>query len=102
MEELDDPNSDCVRISVELLSACKQSSSRMAVNIVPGTILLPIGMLLTGWTAQKRVYWLVPDVVGDMNYALQFSGVTEETSTGNGTCRGGHYCVIPKHPGVRD
>jgi multidrug resistance protein len=31
-------------------------------NIVPGTILLPMGMLLTGWTAQKRVYWLVPDI----------------------------------------
>lgn len=50
------------------------------LNIVPGTILLPIGMLLTGWTAQERVYWLVPDLVGDMNGALQFSKVTGATS----------------------
>jgi hypothetical protein len=24
-------------------------------------------MLIAGWTAQNRVFWLVPDVVSDMN-----------------------------------
>jgi hypothetical protein len=37
-------------------------------NIVPGTILLPTGLLVTGWAAQKHVFWLVPDVVSDLNY----------------------------------
>ncbi|KAI0285974.1 MFS polyamine transporter [Russula aff. rugulosa BPL654] len=31
-------------------------------NIVPGTILLPIGLLITGWTMQEHVFWLVPDI----------------------------------------
>ncbi|KAI0002444.1 MFS polyamine transporter [Russula compacta] len=32
------------------------------LNIVPGTIFLPIGLLIMGWSAQERVFWLVPDV----------------------------------------
>ena len=40
------------------------------VNIVPGTVLLPIGLLLSGWTAQNHVFWLVPDVVSDMKRFL--------------------------------
>ncbi len=39
-------------------------------NIVPGTILLPIGLLITGWTTQNRVFWLVPDIVSDLNGVL--------------------------------
>ncbi|KAI0055281.1 MFS polyamine transporter [Artomyces pyxidatus] len=31
-------------------------------SIIPGTILLPVGLLLNGWTAQNRVFWLVPDI----------------------------------------
>ncbi|KAI0254463.1 MFS polyamine transporter [Lactifluus subvellereus] len=31
-------------------------------TIIPGTILLPAGLLITGWTTQNRVFWLVPDV----------------------------------------
>ena len=30
--------------------------------MVPGTILVPAGLLLYGWTAQNRVHWIVPDV----------------------------------------
>lgn len=30
--------------------------------MVPGTILLPIGLLITGWTVQNKVFWLVPDI----------------------------------------
>ncbi|KIM73432.1 hypothetical protein PILCRDRAFT_829167 [Piloderma croceum F 1598] len=31
-------------------------------SMVPGTICLPIGLLITGWSVQKRVFWLVPDI----------------------------------------
>ncbi|KAI0266420.1 MFS polyamine transporter [Gloeopeniophorella convolvens] len=31
-------------------------------TIVPGTIFLPAGLLISGWTAQKHVFWLVPDI----------------------------------------
>jgi hypothetical protein len=43
------------------------SSCCALANVVPGTILLPVGMLITGWTAQNRVFWLVPDVVRDLS-----------------------------------
>jgi hypothetical protein len=32
-------------------------------SMVPGTICLPIGLLITGWSVQKKVFWLVPDIV---------------------------------------
>lgn len=31
--------------------------------MVPGTVLLPIGLFLTGWTARADVHWIVPDIV---------------------------------------
>lgn len=29
----------------------------------PGTILLPLGLLLTGWSAQHRIHWIATDIV---------------------------------------
>ncbi|ETW87033.1 major facilitator superfamily [Heterobasidion irregulare TC 32-1] len=29
---------------------------------IPGTIAMPIGLLLLGWGAQKHVHWIVPDI----------------------------------------
>ncbi len=51
-------------------------------NIVPGTILLPIGLLITGWTTQNHVFWLVPDIVSDLNCALLLGRVLRDTYTG--------------------
>ncbi|KZT25464.1 MFS polyamine transporter [Neolentinus lepideus HHB14362 ss-1] len=31
-------------------------------SMVPGTIFLPIGLFIAGWTARKDVYWIVPDI----------------------------------------
>ncbi|KAF9787003.1 MFS polyamine transporter [Thelephora terrestris] len=31
-------------------------------SLVPGTILLPTGILITGWTAQARTHWICPDI----------------------------------------
>ncbi|KAJ3553505.1 hypothetical protein NM688_g3576 [Phlebia brevispora] len=30
--------------------------------IIPGACLLPIGLLVTGWSAQEHVFWIVPDI----------------------------------------
>ncbi|KAI0333400.1 MFS polyamine transporter [Cubamyces sp. BRFM 1775] len=30
--------------------------------IIPGSILLPIGLFLTGWTARADIHWIVPDI----------------------------------------
>lgn len=33
------------------------------VPIFPGTLCLPIGLLIGGWTAQKPTHWIGPDIV---------------------------------------
>jgi hypothetical protein len=71
MEELDVPNSDFVRNAVGSFVSPNNSFSFVTVaNIVPGTILLPIGLLIAGWATQERVFWLVPDIVSDLECVL--------------------------------
>ncbi|KZP33608.1 MFS general substrate transporter [Athelia psychrophila] len=31
-------------------------------SMLPGTVCLPAGLLLTGWAVEARVFWLVPDI----------------------------------------
>ncbi|KAI0749869.1 MFS polyamine transporter [Daedaleopsis nitida] len=31
-------------------------------SMVPGSILLPIGLFITGWTARPDVHWIAPDI----------------------------------------
>ncbi|KAJ7160189.1 MFS polyamine transporter [Mycena filopes] len=31
-------------------------------SMVPGTIALPAGLLMTGWAVQAKVHWIVPDI----------------------------------------
>ena len=71
MEESDVPNSGFVRNAVDSFVSPNNSFSFVTVaNIVPGTILLPIGLLITGWSTQERVFWLVPDIVSDLDHVL--------------------------------
>lgn len=37
-----------------------------------------MGLLITGWSAQKRVFWLVPDVVSKLNCTPSPSGLLSE------------------------
>ena len=30
--------------------------------MIPGTILVPVGLFVYGWTAQNRLHWIVPDI----------------------------------------
>ncbi|KAM5541894.1 hypothetical protein V8D89_004623 [Ganoderma adspersum] len=39
--------------------------------IFPGTILLPVGLLIAGWGAQARTHWIVPDI----GFALIGAGI---------------------------
>lgn len=32
-------------------------------SLVPGSIFLPVGLLMTGWAVQAKVHWIVPDIV---------------------------------------
>ncbi|KAF4605923.1 hypothetical protein EYR40_004715 [Pleurotus pulmonarius] len=31
-------------------------------SMVPGTLMLPVGLLINGWSAQNHVHWIVPDI----------------------------------------
>lgn len=31
--------------------------------MVPGTLILPIGLLISGWTARADIHWIAPDIV---------------------------------------
>jgi hypothetical protein len=33
--------------------------------MVPGTICLPIGLLIAGWSVEYKVFWAVPDIVSN-------------------------------------
>jgi hypothetical protein len=71
MEELDVLNSGFVRNAVDSFVSPNHSFSLVTVaNIVPGTILLPTGLLITGWSTQERIFWLVPDIVSDMDTVI--------------------------------
>ena len=70
MEELDVPNSGFVRNAVDSFVSPNNSFSFVTANIVPGTILLPIGLLITGWTTQEHVFWLAPDIVSGLGRVL--------------------------------
>lgn len=70
MEVLESPNSDFVRICSARFRYSNNLSRCIAANIIPGTILLPAGLLITGWAAQKRIFWLVTDVVSDQCHIL--------------------------------
>jgi hypothetical protein len=39
--------------------------------MIPGTILLPIGLLLTGWATETHCHWIVPDIVSDGHPVLR-------------------------------
>lgn len=85
MKELDDPNSGYVRNAANFLCRPDDSFSLTVANIVPGTILLPMGLLITGWTTQHHVFWLVPDIVSDETRAL-LVGVLKDVYTGRALC----------------
>ncbi len=101
MEELDGPNSGFVRFAVGFLCHSNDIFLVTVANIVPGTILLPIGLLITGWTTQNHVFWLVPDIVSDLNCALLLGRVLRDTYTGRALHLSGlaplWYSKAPRH-----
>lgn len=45
-------------------SLLKYSFSVPSAAMVPGSLLLPIGCLIVGWTSEAHTYWIAPDIVG--------------------------------------
>jgi hypothetical protein len=44
----------------------------VVASMFPGTILLPIGLLMTGWAAQNHVHWVVTDLVSFRLFCIIF------------------------------
>ena len=36
-------------------------------SMVPGTIFLPIGLLIAGWTVEFKTFWIWPDIVSTLH-----------------------------------
>ena len=32
--------------------------------MIPGMVILPAGLLMAGWAAERRAHWIVVDIVG--------------------------------------
>ena len=54
------PNTVSVCTPFVLCSVTLLTSS--SVPVIPGTYMLPIGLLITGWCAQERVHWIATDI----------------------------------------
>lgn len=42
-------------------------------SMIIGSIVLPVGLLMTGWAAERGVSWVVTDVVGGLLYSFPFT-----------------------------
>ena len=58
-------STDSVRTSSISICSCEREAHRMrsTATTFPGTILFPIGLLVSGWGAQEHTHWIVPDIV---------------------------------------
>lgn len=67
--------------------------------MVPATICLPIGLLITGWTVENRIFWLMPDIVSHSRCFAMMADTYSQT----GHRRSGSWCdfVLPGDPGLR-
>jgi hypothetical protein len=69
-------------------------------SMVPGTILLPIGLLLTGWSVQYKLHWIVPDIVR-VPATRPLRRTDADARTGHRDRRRGDDPQLPEHPDVR-
>ena len=70
-----------------------------AASMVPGTILLPAGLIVTGWAAQKGVHWIVVDIVSAVSPHHSLADLISCPS-GPLPRRRGHDPQLPVHPDV--
>ena len=70
-----------------------------AASMVPGTILLPAGLIVTGWAAQKGVHWIVVDIVSAVSPHHSLADLIFCPS-GPLPRRRGHDPQLPVHPDV--
>jgi hypothetical protein len=64
-------NGGVAKPEFRLRSSCCSSASFLECSfgvltaaMVPGSVLLPIGCLIVGWTSEAHTHWIAPDIVG--------------------------------------
>ena len=46
--------------------------SNLQATMVPASIVLPIGLILSGWAAQRHLHWIATDIVRTTVKILNF------------------------------
>lgn len=60
-----------LRLCFSSITRCRLTFIHSA-SMVPGTICLPAGLLITGWAVQAKVHWIVADIVRFLPKCLRF------------------------------
>lgn len=97
-------NLDYVGLSEHLSQWLRETNTFIVIaSMIPGTTILPIGLFLFGWTAQKHVFWLVPDIVSFIPAIIMIicCGLTITTTPGNRPRRCRSHPLLPSNPNIR-
>jgi hypothetical protein len=71
-------------------------------SMVPGTIILPIGLFIAGWASQAKVHWIVTDIVSlGLNPRVTFNSDCPFYFTGHRVSRRGDDPRVPIHADIR-
>ena len=65
-------------------------------SLVPGSVILPFGLLLSGWAAQKGLHWIATDIVSI--FSSFRSSSLDMCYVGNGLRWWWNDSVLPRNP----
>ena len=68
--------------------------------MVPGTFMIPIGLLITGWTVEHKTHWIGPDIVSSSALHLGNYASDMYMLLGTGTFRWWSGCSIPRRSNI--
>lgn len=65
-------------------------------SMILGSLLLPFGLLMSGWAAEEAVHWIVTDIVSNLfEYSLDVNLRKTCYLLGYGTCWRGNHPNVP-------
>lgn len=126
MEGKEGPSTDCVRIFILIIrhwgigkcscgpGPANKNVERLSMLIIlfrliaamlPGTILLPIGLFISGWTARADIHWIATDIVSSHSLSPTLLGFTlafDHLSSGYRVGRRRHDPKLPINTNLRD
>ena len=71
-------------------------------TMVPATLMVPIGLFMSGWASQAKVHWIVTDIVSlELNPRVTFGSDRPIYFTGHRVSRRGDDPRIPMHTDIR-